>query len=91
MKQIQPVNIWVNGEQKIAEYLDANAINVVLDTTAEFKWALYTKVINKDGQGEKGEQVASGNLYMNNIEYQLWQDDSIAWDFISFKLNLVII
>ena len=91
MKQIQSVNIWVNGEQKQAQYLNAYGTNVVLDTNATFCWALYTKITNEQGEDVQGEQVAQGNITMNNEEYQLWQQDDIAWEFIADKLNLIII
>jgi hypothetical protein len=91
MKEIEPVNIWVNGGQKQAEYLNAYAINVKLDDSATFYWELYTKVTNEDGEDVPGEQLSQGNIAMNPIEYQLWQEDSVAWDFIAFKLNLTII
>jgi len=90
-KQIQPVNIWVNGEQKQAEYLNAYATNVVLDTNATFYWGLYTKVTNEQGEDAPGEQVAQGNIAMDNEEYQLWEQDDVAWEFIADKLNLTII
>ena len=90
-KQIEPVNVWVNGESKSAEFLDANGINVVLFTTGGFYWSLWTKVVDAEGVASPGEQVAQGNLQMTTEEYQLWKDDEYAIEWIADKLNLVIL
>jgi len=90
-KQIQPVTIWVNGESKQAEFLDANGINVVLFTTGGFYWTLWTKVVDAEGNEVPGEQVAQGNLQMTHEEYILWRDDEYAIEWVASKLNLVIL
>lgn len=90
-KQIHPVNVWVNGEVKVAEYLDAYGINVVLFTNGTFFWSLSTKVVDAEGNDAPGEQIAQGNLQMTDEEYQLWEQDDYAWDWVAEKLNLEIV
>jgi hypothetical protein len=90
-KQIQPQQVWVNGESKSAEFLDANGINVVLFTTGGFYWTLWTKVVDSEGNDVPGEQIAQGNLQMTTEEYQLWQEDEYAIKWVASKLNLVIL
>jgi hypothetical protein len=90
-KQISPVNVWVNGETKVAEFLNANGINVTLGLSADFYWTLYTKVVDAEGVETQGEQVAQGNLKMDGEDYQQWNQDIFAWDWIASKLNLTII
>ena len=90
-KQIQPQQVWVNGESKVAEFLDANGINVVLFTTGGFYWTLWTKVVDAEGNDVPGEQVAQGNLQMTTEEYQLWQEDEYAIEWVAAQLNLTII
>jgi hypothetical protein len=90
-KQIEPINVWVNGESKVAEFLDANGINVVLFTTGGFYWTLWTKVVDAEGNDVPGEQVAQGNLQMTTEEYQLWQEDEYAIEWVAAQLNLTII
>ena len=36
MKQISPVNVWVNGEVKVAEFLDSYGIGLTLGVSARF-------------------------------------------------------
>lgn len=90
-KQIQPVNVWVNGEVKVAEYLDAYGINVVLFTNGTFFWSLSTKVVDAEGNDVPGEQIAQGNLQMTDEEYQLWEQDDYAIQWVAEKLNLEIV
>lgn len=82
MKKIQPVSIWVNGEIKQANILEASAVKVELGSWAKFQYSLIV-----EGEGI----VASGNLTMEGAEYQNWDQDSFAWDWIAGKLNLTII
>lgn len=85
-KTIAPVNVWVNGQNKEAKILDSYAVNVTLNTSATFYWSIYVE--NTDGS--QGEQVAQGNLVMAGADYQAWDQDSYAWDWIAAQLNLTI-
>jgi len=91
MKQIQPIDIWINGETKVAEFLNANGINVTLGVSASFYWQLFTKVTDSEGNEIAGESIAQGNLLMDGEDYQNWNQDIFAWDWIANKLNLVIL
>lgn len=90
-KQIEPINIWVNGETKVAEFLNANGINVTLGVSATFYWQLFTKVTDSEGNEVAGESLSQGNLTMDGADYQNWNQDIFAWDWIANKLNLVIL
>jgi len=91
MKQIEPINIWINGETKVAEFLNANGVNVTLGVSATFYWQLFTKVIDSEGNEVIGESISQGNLTMQGEDYQSWNQDIFAWDWIASQLNLVII
>lgn len=81
MKTIQPVSIWFNGEVKQATILDASAVKLELGSWAKFQYSL---IVSGFGQ------VASGNLVMEGQDYQDWDQDSFAWDWIAQKLGLTI-
>jgi len=85
-KTIVPVNIWVNGANKEAKILNAYAINVTLNSSATFYYALLAE--NQDGT--QGEQLTQGNLLMVGEAYEEWTVDNYAWDWISEQLNLTI-
>lgn len=86
MKTIQDVQIWDNGQVKVAKILDAHAVNVILNQNANFSYALYS--IKDDGS--KNIAIASGNVFMPTEEYLQWDQDEFAWDFVASALNLVI-
>ena len=81
MKTIEPISIWDKGVSKQATILNAYAVNVTLNTSATFWYGLMS---------EDMEMLAQGNLTMAGEEYQLWDADEFAWEFIAHSLNLVI-
>lgn len=81
MKTIEPISIWDKGVSKQATILNAYAINLTLNTSATFWYGLMS---------DKFESLAQGNLTMSGEEYQLWDVDDFAWEFIGHSLNLVI-
>lgn len=83
MKTIEPIQIWYNGQIKIASLLDANA-NITLNNDATLNYTLYSIDNNHV------YSVASGNIYMNPEIYATWEQDDIAWDFVANSLNLII-
>jgi hypothetical protein len=96
-KQISPVTIWVNGESKVAEYLQVTGINDNYESSATNYWALFTKVVDAEGVESQGEQVAQGNLTIDGQDYINWGDqpamDINTWiyDWVANQLNLTII
>jgi hypothetical protein len=96
-KQISPVNVWVNGESKSAEYLQVTGINDNYESSATNYWALFTKVVDAEGVESQGEQVAQGNLTIQGEDYVLWGDQPAmainAWiyNWSAEKLNLTIV
>jgi len=86
MKLITEVSIWDNGKIKKASILNAYAINLVLNESATFYYALYSQT--KDGL--QGDMLASGNLSMTGEDYDNWDSDDYVWEFLAKSLNLVI-
>lgn len=86
MKTIQPVSIWANGQTKQAKILNAYAVNVTLNTSATFYYSLLAQTT----EGAAGDQLAQGNIQMDGQDYQDWDNDDVAWDFIAAKLGLTI-
>ena len=86
MKTIQEIQIWGNGSVKSAKVLNAYASKINLNKDAYFAYNLYS--VNDNNS--LSECLSSGNLYMDEQEYQLWNTDDVAWDFIAKQLNLTI-
>ena len=73
-KQIQPVDIWVNGESKSAEYFQVTCINDNYENSATNYWQLFTKVVDAEGVESIGEQIAQSNLTIDGQDYINWGD-----------------
>ncbi len=81
MKTITPISIWDAGQNKQADILNAFATNVTLGISATFYYTISNET----------EQLTQGNLTMSGENYQEWDADTFAWDWISGQLNLTII
>lgn len=96
-KQIEPVNVWVNGTSKQAEYLQVTGINDNYESSATNYWQLFTMVVDAEGVESQGEAVAQGNLTISGQDYINWGDQPAmqinAWiyDWVANQLNLVIL
>ena len=90
-KKIAPVTIWVNGQSKVAEYLQTFGTNVQLGVSASFHYSLFIKVVDVEGVESVGEQIAQGEVPLNGADYQLWNEDEFAWAWVASKLNLTIL
>jgi beta-lactamase class D len=96
-KQIQPQQVWVNGESKSAEYFQVTCINDNYENSATNYWQLFTKVVDAEGVESMGEQVSQGNLTIQGEEYVAWGDQPAmainAWiyNWSAEKLNLEIL
>lgn len=88
MKQIEPIQIWSNGQLKTAEVLDARIINDDLSTSCTFYWEL------KEASTEEtqGQQLAQGNVSMSGDDYLNWDGtNNEAYAFIANQINVVIL
>ena len=96
-KQIEPVTIWVNGQSKVAEYLQVTCINDNYENSATNYWQLFTKVVDAEGVESQGEAVAQGNLTISGQDYINWGDqpamaiNTWIYDWSASQLNLVIL
>jgi hypothetical protein len=87
MKLINEVSIWDNGVNKKATILNAYVVNLILNQSATFYYALNSA--NEDGS--IGETLTQGNLSMTGEDYTQWVIDNDAWNYIAKSLNLVIV
>lgn len=93
MKQIEPLQIWKNGESKTANILNAYIINDNLETSCTFYYQLC-----EGGQGTEempliqGNTLADGNVTMQGENYLTWDgSNNYAFTYIAEKLNLTLI
>ena len=93
MRQIEPIQIWKDGEQLEANLLNAYIINDNLQSSCSFYYSL-----NTSGEGTEamplimGQAVAEGNLTMDGENYLAWNgSNDYAFAYIAEKLNLTLI
>ena len=82
MKTIQQISIWDKGQNKHAIILNAYVVNLQLNKSATFYYALLS---------EAKETLAQGNLTMDGDAYLKWAEDDNAWDWVASQLNLTIV
>jgi hypothetical protein len=83
MKQIEPINSWINGQSVTATILNTFASNVTLGISATFYYGLLDENLS---------MVAQGGLNMIGEDYAKWgANDQYAWEFVATSLNLTII
>ena len=88
MKQIQPFQIWVNGQVQTASWINAYIINDNLQDKAVFYWALFTAETD-------GNQLSAGNCTIIEPDYSVWDSTAdinlAAYQWICDQLGLTLI
>jgi hypothetical protein len=88
MKQIQPIQIWVSGQEQTGNWINAYIINDNLKDSATFYWAIFTAETD-------GNQLSQGNLTISEPDYSVWDSTSdineAAYQWICLQLGLSLI
>jgi len=92
MKQIQPIQIWVNGQELTGSWLGAYIINDNLSDSAQFYWWI---AANGSEADTVGSTLTNGNLTIAGESYIDWNDTSdindYAYVWIADQLGLTLI
>jgi len=92
MKNIQPIQIWKNGQSLTASVLDAIIINDNLSTSCTFYWMLKEADSVVDEQTIEGQVLADGNATMSGEDYDNWDgNNDYAFEYIAEQINVTII
>lgn len=97
MVQIQPVNVWKNGEETQAHYFSLVSIYDNLQSSATFYYQLFSQTQNEQEENVPGSPLSDGNLTIGGQDYIDWGTQSgvdintWAYDWAAGQLNLVII
>ena len=94
MAQIQPVNIWYQGNEKQANVFSLNGEFDNLIDQASFSYQLIELIIITPEE-QTSQTLTTGKLFINGPEYAQWdaEVDANAWiyQWAANKLNLVLI
>jgi hypothetical protein len=92
MKEIQSIQIWVNGQEQTGSLLGAYIINDNLSDTAQFYWWIAASGSEADSFGST---LTSGNLTIAGQSYIDWNNGSdikeYAYVWIADQLGLTLI
>ena len=82
MKEIQPIQMWLNGQFVEGIYLNAWSSLVVLGTSATFSYNILDAA---------QQRLQDGSLNMTGEDYTKWgANDQYTWEFVATSLNLTI-
>jgi hypothetical protein len=88
MKQIQPIQIWNNGQVQTGNWINVNIVADNLQDTAIFYWGIYTQEIS-------GSLLSESNLTMLEPDYSIWNSTSdinqAAYEWVCNQLGLTLI
>ena len=85
MKQIQPITLWVDGQQKVATEFNLNIIYDNLYNSATFYWTLLD---------ENTIKLQDGNLTIVEPDYSVWGSSAdinlAAYQWAATQLNITL-
>jgi hypothetical protein len=88
MKQIQPIQIWVNGQEQTGNFINAYIINDNLKDSATFYWAIFTAET-------EAIQLSQGNCTIVEPDYSVWDStadiNDAAYQWICDQLNITLL
>lgn len=88
MKTITPVSVWFNGQEVQASVLNASCAGDNLINLATFNYQLM-QIILVDNL-EYTVPVVSGQLNMSGADYDAWETNDYAYNWVATQLNLTI-
>jgi len=92
MKNIEPIQIWKNGQSLTASVLDAIIINDNLSTSCTFYWMLKEEDTVTEEQTTSGQTLSDGNVTMTGEEYEGWDgSNDYAFNYIASQINVTIV
>ena len=93
MKQIEPVNIWSNGQQNEANAFGLSVINDNLSSSATVYYQLFN--VTTVDEVETATTLSQGNLVIGGQEYIDWNAtpdiNEAAYVWATEQLNLVLV
>lgn len=94
MKNIDPIQIWKNGQNKTASVLEARIINDDLNSSCTFYWQLKEAVVLGEGDAPStgGASLSEGNCSMAGEDYLDWDgSNDAAYEFVANQINVIIV
>lgn len=91
MKIIEPVSVWVNGISQEATLLLVNCNGDNLKDSAYFSYQLMKPNDNVGFMDINGTTLVTGGFLMTGEDYNNWETNDYAYNWMAQQLNIVII
>ena len=92
--EIQPIQIWTNGQASEGNYIEATIVNDNLSNYAQFYWVISNVTTGSEGVETK-QSLAQGNTTISGADYTAWGQSAdinlAAYQYICSKLNLTLV
>lgn len=92
---IQPIQIWVNGEIKTANFIICQIVFDDLKNTATFLYQIIDQVTNAETGNLDNYLLLQGNTFITGVDYEQWGDSSdinyAGYEYVCSKLNLTLV
>jgi hypothetical protein len=92
MKQIEKIQIWLNGESKTANVLNASIFFDDMESYCSFSYELISSEKSTEEEDVNLVQtLANGSVNLSGEDYLEWDgSNDYAYNYIANKLNLTI-
>lgn len=90
MKTIEPVKVWYNGQEVNATILNAMCMNDNLQSSATFQYQLIQNAVTPNTEYSYLQPIANGLLTMTGEDYDAWDTNEYAYNWVASQLNLII-
>lgn len=97
MKKIEPVSIWVFGNQITAQYLQVTCTYDNNESLANEFYQLFSMFVDSNGVETPAEQIAQGYITISGQNYIDWNNEPAIsvnvwiYQFVANAINVVII
>lgn len=71
-KKIEPIDIWVDGQTQVGQFLKVTCSNDNYQDTATNLWQIFTLKVMEDGTEQPNFQIAQGYLTITGEQYIAW-------------------
>lgn len=95
MKPIQPITLWVNGQNKTANVINIILVNDNLKNNALFYYELLETVPSEENAEPINKIVGDGNISILDAEYEAWGTNADinqdAYNIVASKLGITLV
>jgi hypothetical protein len=91
MKKIEAFPLWYNGQMKNATLINVLISNVVLGSSADISYELFSEFVDEE-TNKLEAMLVRNSLTMYGEDYSNWgNDDDYVWNWVANKIGVTIV